>query len=262
MFLLPQSTNRGDLRSAGISRFIARPLRLHRSPSLATRPSLTLFLHWIRYSGTSIAGDSPRAPCSSLAWLLACLCTTRCCLRPRGVGFALVSIALTAWPALGMRGSALPKLGISRGYVSDSGLHPSPRRTRYSPLGPPGPSQVFATGRLTNLTRGGLGVVDAFLLNMQPLPGYPFPIPHSLFPIAANLISRCAKSSLIRFRRFPIFAISFSFGGLRCGRSSYGLFINKGILEPPSASKCLETHSFGSDKEAQDGFAGCFSDHV
>ena len=47
------------------------------------------------------------------------------------------------------------------------------------------------------------------------IPHSAFPIPHSLFPIAANLISRCAKSSPIRFRRFPIFAIAFSFGGRR-----------------------------------------------
>ena len=32
------------------------------------------------------------------AWLLSCRCTTRCCLRPRGVNFALVDIALVVWP--------------------------------------------------------------------------------------------------------------------------------------------------------------------
>jgi len=45
-------------------------------------------------------------PGTSLAWLLACLCAARCCLGPRGVGFALVSIALAAWPAPAWRGSA------------------------------------------------------------------------------------------------------------------------------------------------------------
>ena len=39
MFPLSWAINRGELRSAGISRFIAKPLRLHRSPSLASASS-------------------------------------------------------------------------------------------------------------------------------------------------------------------------------------------------------------------------------
>ena len=43
-----------------------------------------------------------------------------------------------------------PKLRSSRGYVSDSGLHPSPRRSRYSSfLWPLGRFSRFTTGRLT-----------------------------------------------------------------------------------------------------------------
>jgi len=38
-------------------------------------------------------GRFPKSPWSSLAWLLAYRCSTRCCLRPRGEGFALVFIA-------------------------------------------------------------------------------------------------------------------------------------------------------------------------
>ena len=106
MFLLAQSTLREDLRSAGVSRFFARPLRYtgpHRSRRGHPLPSCYIA---VRYSGTSIAGDSPRAPCSSLAWLLACRCPTRCCLRPRGVGLALVARVRAAWPAPKMKGSA------------------------------------------------------------------------------------------------------------------------------------------------------------
>jgi len=58
----------------------------YRSPSPATRPFDLLFLHWWPYSGTCIA-LFPKSPCSSLAWLLACRCATRCCLRLRGGGW-------------------------------------------------------------------------------------------------------------------------------------------------------------------------------
>jgi len=106
MFLLSQSTLREDLRSAGVSRFFARPLR-YTGPLRSRRghPLPSCYIA-VRYSGTSIAGDSPRAPCSSLAWLLACRCPTRCCLRPRGVGLALVARVRAAWPAPKMKGSA------------------------------------------------------------------------------------------------------------------------------------------------------------
>jgi hypothetical protein len=45
MFLLPQSTNRGDLRSAGVSRFLARPLR-YTGPhhSRRGRPSPSVYI--------------------------------------------------------------------------------------------------------------------------------------------------------------------------------------------------------------------------
>jgi hypothetical protein len=52
-------------------------------------------------------------------------------LDPGGGGVTLVYIALAAWPASSVKDSARSKIGVSRGYVSDSGLHPSPRRTRY-----------------------------------------------------------------------------------------------------------------------------------
>jgi hypothetical protein len=54
----------------------------YRSPSLATRPFEPLFSHWCSYSGICLT-LLPKSP-SSLAWLLACRCAARCCLRLRG----------------------------------------------------------------------------------------------------------------------------------------------------------------------------------
>jgi len=51
MFLLLRSIYRGSLRSAGISRLSATTIAVHRLPSLATRLSDLLFLHWRPYSG-------------------------------------------------------------------------------------------------------------------------------------------------------------------------------------------------------------------
>ena len=50
-----------------------------------------------------------------------------------------------------------PKIQYSRGYVSDSGLHPSPRHTRLFPFRL-APSVIYTTERLTNLTQEGLWV--------------------------------------------------------------------------------------------------------
>jgi len=65
-----------------------------------------------------------------------------------------------------------PKLNGSRGYVSDSGLHPSPRRTRLSSF-PAFAFSHYTTERLTNLTQEGLYAYGAFPLDRQPLPGCP-----------------------------------------------------------------------------------------
>ena len=110
MFLLSRSINRGDLHSAGISRFIAIPLRFYRSPSLASASFGCLLLRWQTILGyypldpgcfTKNLWDSPM-----LAWLLHCLRTPRCCLRPRGVGNTLVINALPVSPAPQHKGSA------------------------------------------------------------------------------------------------------------------------------------------------------------
>ena len=91
MFLLSRAIDRGDLRSAGISRFIAKPLRSYRSPSLASGSFDRLLLR-----RSVILGYYPIdpgcftknlwVPFPMLAWLLHRRCQARCCLRPRGVG--------------------------------------------------------------------------------------------------------------------------------------------------------------------------------
>ena len=110
MFLLSRSINRGNLRSAVVTRFIAKPLRSYRSPSLASASSGCLLLRWQTILGyypldpgcfTKNLWESPM-----LAWLLHCLRTTRCCLRPRGVGNTLVISAIPVSPAPQHKGSA------------------------------------------------------------------------------------------------------------------------------------------------------------
>ncbi len=71
MFLLPRSIYREGLRSARISRFIARPLRFTAPHHLQRGHYPPSLLHWTAYSGTSIAVDSPRA--LYVARLVACL---------------------------------------------------------------------------------------------------------------------------------------------------------------------------------------------
>ena len=168
--------HRGDLRSAVITRFIARPLRLSGPHHLRRgHPAASFYIG----RGTRVlagVADSPRAPCSSLAWLLACRWAARCCLRPRGVGFALVFNALAAWPAPTLRGSAR-----SQNYLF-SGLCVRFRATPFTSLlslicpWPFSRPDSYTTERLTKPYSGGPGAHrHAFPLNRQPLPGYPRP---------------------------------------------------------------------------------------
>ena len=136
------------------------------------RPFLALFLHWTRYSGTSITVDSPRAPCSSLAWLFACRCMARCCLRPRGAGFALVFCVLATWPAPSERGSARSQ------YSSFSGLRVRFRTpsftSPFSLIYPPASTfRHYTTGRPTRPYPGGPVAFGSFPSQRQTLPGYP-----------------------------------------------------------------------------------------
>ncbi len=119
MFLLSQSINRGGLRSAGVSRFIAKPLRLHWPPSLAPAASGLLLLRW-----STILGYYPLDPgCFTknlwafprLAWLLHRRCQARCCLRPRGAG---QHSSISHFPyrlRLVARDRHNPKITLSRG---------------------------------------------------------------------------------------------------------------------------------------------------
>jgi len=128
MFLLLRVINRGNLRSAGISHFFAKPLRLCRFPSLASAPFGHLLLRWLAILGyycsdlqcfTKDLWDLPM-----LAWLLRCRCPTRCCLRPRGAGYHS-SISLYPFRLrLHRQDRRSPKIQISRGYGADSGHTP------------------------------------------------------------------------------------------------------------------------------------------
>ncbi len=158
MFPLSRSLHRGNLRSARIRRFIARPLRLSGSHHSRRGHPHDLFLHWSRYSDTCIAHFS-KSPCSSLAWLLAYRCTSRCCLRPRGGDFALVFIALITWPAPLSIGSAhsqnIELLGAMcqiQGYTLhlDVLVFPSFRKMIHFPF------SRYTTERLTRPYSGGL----------------------------------------------------------------------------------------------------------
>ena len=109
MFLLPRSIYRGGLRSARVSRFIARPLR-HTAPHHLQRghcpPSLS---HWTTYSGTDLAVASPRAlhvarPVNHLSLSGSMPSETPGC-RLRAC-----RTALAAWPAPRQTGSAPPKI--------------------------------------------------------------------------------------------------------------------------------------------------------
>jgi hypothetical protein len=123
MFPLSRAIGRGDLRSAGISCFIAKPLRSYRSPSLAPEPFGRLLLRW-----RTILGYYPIDPgCFTkdlggpvLAWLLHRRCQARCCLRPRGVGRYSSQTHLPFCLRLLSRDRHFPKIQDSRGYGSDS----------------------------------------------------------------------------------------------------------------------------------------------
>ena len=152
---LSRATYRGDLRSAIITRFNARPWRLsgphhsrrgHPWPSFYIGPG-TRVLPLRSIPRGLLARRSPgylpavvqldavfdpgvSAPCSSLSH------------SPHGL-------------RLFGGDRPFPKTSFSRGYVSDSGLHPSPRCSRLSSFPAPAFSH-YATGRLTNLTQEGL----------------------------------------------------------------------------------------------------------
>jgi len=154
VFLLSRSTNRGDLRSAGVSRFIATPLRLA-GPHHSRRGHPTSSFYIGR--GTRVL------PLRLIPQEL---------LARRSPGYlpAVVQLDAVLDPGVSASHSSLsrsphglrpagedrhvPKILGSRGYVSDSGLHPSPRRTRLSSF-PAFAFSHYTTERLTRPYSGG-----------------------------------------------------------------------------------------------------------
>ena len=133
MFLLSRSTFRGDLRSAVISRFIARPLR-HTGPHHLRRghPASSFY---VGYGTRAWCGRLPKSP-GNVARLVTCLSLSSSMLSGTP-GVSALRSSFTRSP-LGLRPDGkdrhVPKIEGSRGYVSDSGLHPSPRCSRLSSL--------------------------------------------------------------------------------------------------------------------------------
>jgi hypothetical protein len=106
MFPFLRTTNRGDLRSAGISRFIARPLRLsgpHHSRRGHPLPSFYIGQGTRVLPLRTIPQEllDRRSP-----GYLPVVVQLDAVLDPGGAGFALVFTAFTAWPAPQWRGSA------------------------------------------------------------------------------------------------------------------------------------------------------------
>ncbi len=194
---LPWSTHRGNLRSAGISRFIARPLRLSGSHHLRRGHPTTSF-----YIGCGTRVLPLRLIPQEL-------------LDRRSPGYLPVVVQLDAvldpgGPASrsslprsphGLRPNGedrhIPKIIGSRGYVSDSGLHPSPRSTRSSPLQARA-FQAYTTERLTKPYSGGpirLRRIPSQQATIARLPH------HSIIP--------CARKKL-RPWKTPLFLVSYT----------------------------------------------------
>ena len=162
VFLLSRSTNRGDLRSVGVSHLFATPLRLS-GPHHSRRSLLSPSFYIGR--GTRVL------PLRSIPQEL---------LVRRSPGYLPAVVQLDAVldpggsashsslscppPGLRLNGEDrhTPKLAGSRGYVSDSGLHPSPRCSRLSSF-PACAFSRYSTEWLTGPYSGGLVRLSASL---------------------------------------------------------------------------------------------------
>jgi hypothetical protein len=179
VFLLPWSTNRGNLRSAVVTRLIATPLQLtgpHHSRRGHPTPSFYIGRGTRVLPLRSIPQEllDRRSP-----GYLPALARLDAVLDP-GVSASRSSLSR---PPHGLRLNGedrhYPKMNGSRGYVSDSGLHPSPRRTRLT-LPQDHALGRYASERLTRPYSGGLVRPSHSPLNRQPLPGCPIiPLLHS-----------------------------------------------------------------------------------
>jgi hypothetical protein len=154
VYLLSRSTHRGNLRSAGISRFFARPLRLSGSHhSRRGHPTPSFYIGRgtrvlpLRMIPQELLDRRSPGYLPAVAWLDAVL--------DPGVSALHSSLARSPPGLLLFEGDRhSPKIQFSRGYVSDSGLHPSPRHTRLSSF-PAFAFSHYATERLTNPYSGG-----------------------------------------------------------------------------------------------------------
>ena len=167
MFLLPQSINRGNFRSAGISRFIAKPLRLYQFPSLASASFGRLLLRRSTILGyypldlgcfTKNLWDFPM-----LAWLLHRRCQARCYLKPRGVGkhSSITRFPYCLHPVA--RDRHIPKIPPSRGYGADSGHTPLTSLDSHNSI-----RQSHTIGRLTKpYPRGLLRTLSLSTMNQR-----------------------------------------------------------------------------------------------
>ena len=133
MFLLSRSTFREDLRSAVVSRFIARPLRLSGPHhSRRGRPD-SLFLHWAWYSGmvrsiTQEPGNVARlVTCLSLSSsMLSGTPGCRLCARP----LRARRMACARMEGIG----TFPIFKVFGAMGQIQGIHPSPRCSCLSSL--------------------------------------------------------------------------------------------------------------------------------
>jgi hypothetical protein len=154
VFLLSRSTHRGDLRSAGISRFFATPLRLT-GPHHSRRGLLLPSFHIGQDTRDLRIIPQGLLVRRSPGYLLAVV-QLDAVFDPGGLALC----SSVSHSPLGLRHFGkdrhAPKIADSRGYVSDSGLHPSPRCSRLSSF-PACAFSHYTTGRLTNLTQEGLG---------------------------------------------------------------------------------------------------------
>jgi len=195
VFLLSRPTNRGDLRSAGISRFIARPLRLsgpHHSRRGHPTPSFyigrgTRVLP-LRLIPQELLDRRSPGYLPAVVWLDAVL----------DPGVSALHSSLSRSPH-GLRPTGEdrhnPKIVGSRGYVSDSGLHPSPRRTRTSPF-TAFASRRYSTKRLTKPYSGGLIPISGIPSQQATIARLPH---HSNIPCAGQRLKP---------QKIPLFSVS------------------------------------------------------
>ena len=106
MFPLSRAFKRGNLHSTGISRFFAKPVSV---------PLLRSHLSAFYYVVHSYPYNRQELRC--MPGLLHCRCSTRCCLRPRGLTSHFPVAFLVHGLRVGTHNRQIPKLSRSRGYI-------------------------------------------------------------------------------------------------------------------------------------------------